>query len=73
MWPFKKRKGITLQEVGRQIGERQRERESQNEYAGIEDISGMGTFRFSRDCLLTIVDNKFRRHCRIGKIIPKRA
>lgn len=69
MWPFKREKTITLQEVAKQIAA-SKTREP-TVYNGIEAYSGTAHWDRAMHSVLLIVDNKHRRHCRVGKITLK--
>jgi hypothetical protein len=66
MWPFKRRKTTTVQEVAKQI------RASSNRQV-FRDLEEFSTSRWGdrfRDATIAIMENR-RRHSRIGKITLK--
>lgn len=70
MWPFKRAKTITLQEVAKEIAAT-KVQTAPRVYKGLEEWSGTAHWDRAMHSVLVIVENKHRRHCRIGKIVFK--
>lgn len=66
MWPFKRKKTITVGEVAKQI----RDNTARRVFRDIEEFSTSRWGDRLRDSTIAIMENR-RRNCRVGKIILK--